>query len=82
MSAQPILLNEITEEIATLPTNRQAEILDFVLFLKQRELTSAWDSIPDDVAYKLRDEFAEEDRRLAESTMQDYFVQLKHEDEV
>jgi hypothetical protein len=81
MSAQPVLLNAITEEIASLPTNRQAEILDFVLFLKQRELTEAWDSIPDDVAYQLRAEFGEEDRLLAESTMQDYFIQLKHEDE-
>jgi hypothetical protein len=81
MVSQPTLLNEITQEIAALPTNRQAEILDYVLFLKQRELATAWDSIPDDEAYKLQAEFAAEDRTLAESTMQDYFVQLQREDE-
>jgi hypothetical protein len=80
MSAQPTLMEEITEEIASLSVNRQSEVLDFVLFLKQRELEAVWDSIPDNEAYKLREEFAAEDRQLAENATQDYLAQLKRED--
>lgn len=71
---------EVLEILAALPPSRQAEVLDFVLFLRDRELGLAWDAIGEEQAAALRAEFAEEDLTLAEGAMADYLSHLQHED--
>ena len=71
---------QVLEVLGELPPGRQAEVLDFVLFLRQRELALAWDAIGDEQAAALRAEFAEEDLALAEAAMADYLSHLQHED--
>lgn len=75
--------------LLTLPAARQQELLDFALFLHQRELTQPhfqqfqqWDATSDNVAVMLKAEFAEEDRALAEMVLPDYAATLKREDQV
>jgi hypothetical protein len=81
MSSPTIVLTEIVEEAAALPTARQTEVLDFVLFLKQREVAARWDAISDQKAAQLQAEFAVEDRLLAERATEHYLTQLQREDE-
>ena len=71
---------QVLEVLSELPPGRQAEVLDFVLFLRQRELALAWDAIGDEQAAALRAEFAEEDLALAEAAMADYLSHLQRED--
>jgi len=71
---------QVLEVLGELPPGRQAEVLDFVLFLRQRELALVWDAIGDEQAAALRAEFAEEDLALAEAAMADYLSHLQHED--
>jgi hypothetical protein len=79
---ETVLVLEIAQEAAALPVSRQAEVLDFVRFLKQREIEATWDAIPDSEAETLQAEFAAEDRRLAESVAHDYLTILRREDEL
>ena len=81
MSVASTVLTEITEAAAALPITRQTEVLDFVLFLKQREIEASWAAISDQEAAVYRTEFAAEDRMLAERATEDYLAQLKREDE-
>ena len=71
---------EVLEILAALPPARQAEVLDFVLFLRDRELALAWDAIGDQQAAALQAEFAEEDLTLAEAAIADYLSNLQRED--
>jgi hypothetical protein len=79
---ETILVKEIAQEAAALPVNRQAEVLDFVRFLKQREIEATWDAIPDSEASVLKAEFAAEDLRLAQSTAPDYLALFRREDKL
>jgi hypothetical protein len=81
MSVSSTVLIEIAEAAAALPVTRQTEVLDFVLFLKQREIEANWDAISDQEAAEYRTEFAAEDRMMAERATEDYLTQLKREDE-
>jgi hypothetical protein len=81
MSVPSNVLIEIAEATAALPVTRQTEVLDFVLFLKQREIEASWDAISDQEATEYRTEFATEDRVMAERATEDYLTQLKREDE-
>ena len=81
MSVPSTVLTEITEAAAALPITRQTEVLDFVLFLKQRELEAAWDAISDQQAAEYQAEFAVEDRVMAERATENYLAQLQREDE-
>jgi len=49
--------SQLIQVVEELPSNRQAEILDFSLFLRERELYRQWDAIPDEEAAALREEF-------------------------
>lgn len=79
MNEKPIQTQAL-EVLSELPPGRQAEVLDFMLFLRQRELTLVWDAIGDEQAAALRAEFAEEDLALAEAAMADYLSHLQRED--
>ena len=83
-TAQPIQ-DQILRVLLTLPVMRQQELLDFALFLRQRELAQpqcqTWDAVSDEVAAALKAEFAEEDRALAEMMLPDYAAVLTREDE-
>ena len=81
-TAQPIQ-DQILRVLPTLSAMRQQELLDFALFLRQRELAQphqTWDAVSDEVAAELKAEFAEEDRALAELVLPDYAVILTRED--
>jgi hypothetical protein len=71
---------QLLEVLDTLPPSRQAEVLDFALFLRERQQSQRWDAISDEEASMLRSEFAEEDLALAEAVMEDYLAQLQRED--
>ncbi|MDE3091006.1 MAG: hypothetical protein KGJ80_16660 [Chloroflexota bacterium] len=79
---ETILAMKIAQETAALPVSRQAEVLDFVRFLKQREIEATWDAIPDREAEIVQAEFAAEDHQLAESAAHDYLALLRREDEL
>jgi hypothetical protein len=81
MSVPSTVLAEIAEAAAALPVTRQTEVLDFVLFLKQRELEAAWDAISDPQAAEYQREFAAEDRVMAERATENYLTQLQRDDE-
>ncbi|HZY41045.1 MAG TPA: hypothetical protein VFF59_03505 [Anaerolineae bacterium] len=80
MSSPTTVLTEIVEEAAALPAVRQPEVLDFVLFLKQREVAARWEAISDQEAAQFQAEFAAEDRLLAERATEHYLTQLQRED--
>ncbi len=63
------IFSQLIQVVEELPSNRQAEILDFALFLRERELHRQWDAIPDEEATALREEFREEDICLAEGAL-------------
>ena len=79
MSTKPFQA-QVLEILDELPPARQAEVLDFARFLREREVSLAWDAISDEQAAILRDEFAEEDLLLAEAAMADYLSHLQRED--
>jgi hypothetical protein len=71
---------QVLEILEALPPARQAEVLDFVLFLREREMALAWDAIGDKEASALRVEFGDEDVSLAEAALADYLSHLQRED--
>lgn len=68
--------------LATLAFSEQQKVLDFALSLHQNELTQKWDAISDQEAFALRDEFADEDKAMAEARLSDYLQLLQGEDEI
>lgn len=80
MQSSKEISSQLIQVVEELPSNRQAEILDFALFLRERELHRKWDEIPDEEAAALRDEFREEDIRLAEGALRGYREILQRED--
>jgi hypothetical protein len=81
MEAKNDIQAQMFQVLAELPVSRQVEVLDFALFLRERERTHAWDAISDEEAMALRAEFAAEDLALAEAAMTDYLSRLQREDE-
>jgi hypothetical protein len=73
-----VQLLKIVEELQPV---HQAEVLDFALFLRERQLAREWDVISDEQAAALKAEFAAEDAEFAEFVMTDYLTSLEHEDE-
>jgi len=70
-------LRQVVEDLSPV---QQAEVLDFALFLKERQLAWGWDSISDDRAAALKAEFAVEDTAFSEAILTDYPDLLKRED--
>ena len=70
-------LRQVVEDLSPV---QQAEVLDFALFLKERQLAWVWDSIPDERAATLKAEFAAEDTAFSEAILTDYPDLLKRED--
>lgn len=60
---------------------QQVEVLDFALFLRERQLVWEWDAISDSQAEALKAEFNTEDSQFAEIAIVDYLPLLKREDE-
>ena len=72
-----VKLLKVVEELKPV---QQAEVLDFALFLRERQQAWGWDAIPDEQAAALKTEFAAEDVAFAESAVADYLTLLKRED--
>lgn len=70
-------LRQVVEDLSPV---QQAEVLDFALFLKERQLAWGWDSISDERAAALKAEFAAEDTAFSEAILTDYPGLLKRED--
>jgi hypothetical protein len=70
-------LQQVVEDLSPV---QQAEVLDFALFLKERQLAWGWDSISDDRAAALKAEFAAEDTAFSEAILTDTPDLLKRED--
>ncbi|MCX6983414.1 MAG: hypothetical protein NT118_01505 [Lentisphaerae bacterium] len=70
-------LHQVVEDLSPV---QQAEVLDFALFLKERQLAWGWDSISDKRATALKAEFAAEDTAFSEAILTDYPDLLKRED--
>jgi hypothetical protein len=71
---------QLLQVVEDLSPVQQAEVLDFALFLKERQLAWGWDSISDDRAAALKAEFAAEDTAFSEAILTDYPDLLKRED--
>jgi len=72
-----VKLLKVVEELQ--PVQR-VEVLDFALFLRERQLAWGWDAISDEQAAALKAEFAAEDVDFAEAAGADYLTLLKRED--
>lgn len=70
-------LLKVVEELQPV---QQAEVLDFALFIRERQLAWGWDAISDEQAAALKAEFAAEDVDFAEAAVADYLTLLKRED--
>jgi hypothetical protein len=70
-------LQQVVEDLSPV---QQAEVLDFALFLKERQLAWGWDAISDERAAVLKAEFAAEDTAFSETILTDYPDLLKRED--
>ncbi|MBI4523185.1 MAG: hypothetical protein HY695_05155 [Deltaproteobacteria bacterium] len=81
MGAKNMIQDQLARVLKELPETRQAEVLDFALFLRERELVQIWDAISDKEAAVLQAEFAADDIAFAEAAMADYLSLLQHEDE-
>lgn len=81
MSARPIEA-QVLEVLRDLSPTRQAEILDFALFLREREQRRQWEELSDEEAHALREEFAAEDLGLAVGHLVDYVTNLEAEDRI
>jgi hypothetical protein len=76
----------LSQVLSTVPAICQQEVLNFALFVRQRELTrqqfQQWDDISDEAAAMLKAEFAEEDQIMAEmilpvySALRSYAIRL------
>lgn len=75
------LSQQLLQTFEKLPEIRQTEVLDFAVFLEEKERIQAWKNISDEEAAALRDEFREEDLAFSESLLENYAEKLKHEDE-
>jgi len=76
MSALPIS-NQILEVVTQLSPSRQTEVLDFALFVREREQTQKSDAISNEEAARLKTEFGQEDIALAEAGLVDYLAREK-----
>ena len=74
------LQSQLLQVVEDLSSVQQAEVLDFALFLKERQLAWGWDSISDERAAALKAEFAAEDTAFSEAILTDYPNLLKRED--
>jgi hypothetical protein len=72
--------SQLLHVVEDLSPVQQAEVLDFALFLKERQMTWGWDSITDERAAALKAEFAAEDMAFSEAILTDYPDLLKRED--
>ena len=74
------LQSQLLRVVEDLSPVQQAEVLDFALFLKERQLAWGWDSISGERAAALKAEFAAEDTAFSEAILTDYPDLLKRED--
>lgn len=72
--------SQLLQVVEDLTPVQQAEVLDFALFLKERQLAWGWDSISGERAAALKAEFAAEDTAFSEAILTDYPDLLKRED--
>lgn len=75
------LTGQIIEVIESLPLERKSEVLDFALFLLERDQFKKWDEISDQEAFLLREEFQTDDIHLAENVLCDSLRLLRQEDQ-
>jgi hypothetical protein len=71
---------QVLEILAQLRPEKQQQVLNFAVSLRQQSLAQQWDAISDREAAALKAEFAEEDLALAEAVLTDYLPGLQQED--
>jgi len=71
---------QLLQVVEDLSPVQQAEVLDFALFLKERQRAWGWDAISDEQATALKAEFAAEDTAFSEAILAGYPDLLKRED--
>lgn len=71
---------QLLKAVEDLSPVQQAEVLDFALFLKERQLAWGWDAASDERAAALKAEFAAEDTAFSEAMLTDTPDLLKRED--
>jgi hypothetical protein len=74
-----LTINEIHQEIDRLDYNQLKQLATFISFLKFQTNHSPVSFLSPETA-QLYEDFAEEDRQLAEMGMTDYFTSLAQED--
>ena len=72
--------SQLLQVVEDLSPIQQAEVLDFALLLKERQMAWRWDSISGERAAALKAEFAAEDTAFSEAILTDYPDLLKRED--
>jgi hypothetical protein len=72
--------SQLLHVVEDLSPGQQWEVLDFALFLKERQITWVWNSISDERAAALKVEFAAEDMAISEAALTSYSGLLKRED--
>lgn len=80
METVDTLQAQLLQVVEDLSPVQQAEVLDFALFLKGRQLAWGWDAISDERAAALKAEFAAEDSAFSEALLTDHLDLLKRED--
>jgi len=75
------IADNLIKVIDDLAPERQAEVLDFAMFLRDRDHVRKWDEISDEDSIRLREEFGAEDVQWAEKVAADSLRLLQQEDQ-
>ncbi|MEW6234179.1 MAG: hypothetical protein AB1656_02215 [Candidatus Omnitrophota bacterium] len=81
MALSDKITDDLIKAIDNLPPERLAEVLDFALFLRDREQIRKWDAISDEDAFRLCEEFREEDIQWADEIAADTLRLLQQEEQ-
>lgn len=74
------LQSQLFKVLSQLSLSEQEQVLKFATSLQKKKRFQDWDTISDQEAAIIKAEFADEDLRLAQAVLTDYFHQLEQED--
>ncbi|MCL1475298.1 hypothetical protein [Argonema antarcticum] len=75
-----ILKTQLIEIISTLSFSEQEQVLKYATSLHKKQLFQDWDSISDEEAEAIKNEFALSDLALSEAVLKNYLPNLEKED--